>query len=709
MSNNKLILGILACSTLPLFAEGLFWSGPELETIKWESRKILPCDINADGRNDLALINGVERSIDIFTQTEGLKVVSRPNGKLDQPLNVLTRFEKDRIATTSAPSDFIFGDFDADGKLDMAYTSVREGVVFMERGSDGNWSVTGRLGDIKVTAFDHAMWVGNLDGSSDKTKVPTLFVLTEGQLVAIQNRQVVARYGCLRNDASYLTMTDLNGDGLPDVVYEYPSPAGIAYRLQTSDHRFDAEEIMSYDTDNECFFGNDGARFYFFGGKSATVEERVLVTDPLGMARAVYANATSITDSCWADLDGNGVDELVTVDGSGAQACVWTATASGGMTSSENFPTLKGVETLANLGQGAVAFFSPDEKAVGVSHYVASEHRLEFPQLLEIAAEPVGLLGVGTRAWVVERSNKDYFVRPFEKGALSKSAFRLEGIKRAPDAWVAYGDASGPVLLLAYQGRDQAQGFVLGENDARPVKITDALARANFSGIDPLKAGWIRLGGKSFLALSQKNSFRLFAFDGERLTLADQTLPVSGDVSLRLPFVDTGKLWGYDGRNKRWVAFVRDDQGTWAPKFFYDALPFDPQKILEGAHTFVAVGTQAFGLYAPDKAGEKFQSQRRFESKLDLDGYNNASIETLAPDGKSALLYNQEKHILEIVRLSDMTSLSNFELYEADPHYTGRKGEDVEPREFIAADVTGDGKADLVMLMHDKLAVYPRQ
>jgi hypothetical protein len=42
-------------------------------------------------------------------------------------------------------------------------------------------------------------------------------------------------------------------------------------------------------------------------------------------------------------------------------------------------------------------------------------------------------------------------------------------------------------------------------------------------------------------------------------------------------------------------------------------------------------------------------------------------------------------------------------------HYSGRTGEEIEPREIIAADVTGGGKEDLIMLIHNKILIYPQK
>ncbi len=41
--------------------------------------------------------------------------------------------------------------------------------------------------------------------------------------------------------------------------------------------------------------------------------------------------------------------------------------------------------------------------------------------------------------------------------------------------------------------------------------------------------------------------------------------------------------------------------------------------------------------------------------------------------------------------------------------FRSRRSDMPEPREAIISDVTGDGKNDLIILVHDRILVYPQQ
>jgi len=41
--------------------------------------------------------------------------------------------------------------------------------------------------------------------------------------------------------------------------------------------------------------------------------------------------------------------------------------------------------------------------------------------------------------------------------------------------------------------------------------------------------------------------------------------------------------------------------------------------------------------------------------------------------------------------------------------FRSRRSDMAEPREAIVADVTGDGKNDLIVVVHDRIIVYPQE
>ena len=82
-------------------------------------------------------------------------------------------------------------------------------------------------------------------------------------------------------------------------------------------------------------------------------------------------------------------------------------------------------------------------------------------------------------------------------------------------------------------------------------------------------------------------------------------------------------------------------------------------------------------------------------------------------DGKEELVaFDGESKLLEILQPGGITgegwkSLLHFVLFEENIHFRGRKGED-NVREVLTGDFTGDNRPDLLLLVHDRILVYPQ-
>jgi hypothetical protein len=95
------------------------------------------------------------------------------------------------------------------------------------------------------------------------------------------------------------------------------------------------------------------------------------------------------------------------------------------------------------------------------------------------------------------------------------------------------------------------------------------------------------------------------------------------------------------------------------------------------------------------------------------DGYLNDVVSgDLDNDGRKDLVFMETaKNHLDLVIFD-----ANHQLVPADRWpvfeqrtFRGRGGDLAEPREAVVADVTGDGKSDLIVVVHDRVIVYPQE
>lgn len=686
----------------------------QMEKVNWESRQLTAVDVNGDGLTDLATINGVERSIDLLIQKKEPGLEPSKAKEIAPPMT-LSRYRRERIPTEAAPNAFVFGNFSgkAGGQgLEVAYTAKRLGIVFMQRNAEGRWVETHRIADVETQPFTHVLWAGQLQ----KNAPTSLLALVKGRLLIIQDYKVVQSYGTTYEDSGYLVVNDINGDGRMDVSYDYETPNGLGVRLQDSAGRFDAEGLFGYASESEKNFGNRGDHFFFFGGNTSFVEERKIAPTQLKPQVMIYGTQTERAAAVQVDVDASGRPGLLLADSKGAELILYR-TKDGRWQSPERYPSLKGVTQLITLQDGkkapVVALFSPDERAVALASWDRDSSRIGFPALVELADEPVGLFGLEGRAWVIVKNDKEFALQEIYADGRVGERMKIEGLKRAPDLSLALRQEGG-LLLAFFQNRDAASFAWLTGKGLTAVKVPSALMRANFTAVDAGRVGKGALNGGQTedLIISQRSTLRLYKFDGKELKLSDQVLPLAGEANLKLPFVRQGVLWAFNARAGAWLKFERDEASKlWKNTQQVEATALEADTVLPTQEGLLAVGRRAFYTLNPSAPGLSFTPVKRWESSLKVDGFNWASLESFdAAKTPAAVLFSQSKRMLEIVELGETPrSLLNFEVYKKDAHFDGRKGEEVEPRELITADVTGDGKSDLVLLIHNKVLVYPQK
>jgi hypothetical protein len=103
-----------------------------------------------------------------------------------------------------------------------------------------------------------------------------------------------------------------------------------------------------------------------------------------------------------------------------------------------------------------------------------------------------------------------------------------------------------------------------------------------------------------------------------------------------------------------------------------------------------------------------------YTSDLPEASYGDVTAGNLASDGQLQLVaVDPVQNLVEILgrdpTAKTWTSRMHFKVFETDQHFQGRKDSGGEPRETVIADVTGDGKNDLILLVHDRILIYPQQ
>jgi len=174
-------------------------------------------------------------------------------------------------------------------------------------------------------------------------------------------------------------------------------------------------------------------------------------------------------------------------------------------------------------------------------------------------------------------------------------------------------------------------------------------------------------------------------------------------------------LFLFDAEHKQLTLCERDAAGVWQVVKNLD-LPVT---------TFSAIGSVTLGGAAVaftgqnsvawlPLGGEVWKLTRLDDYDTPIkDGFLNDVIAgDLTGSGRKQLIFMESgKHYLDLVNFSVAGKLVPGDRWEVFEQHTFRGAQNAipEPRECAVADVTGDGKNDLIVLVHDRILVYPQE
>jgi hypothetical protein len=130
----------------------------------------------------------------------------------------------------------------------------------------------------------------------------------------------------------------------------------------------------------------------------------------------------------------------------------------------------------------------------------------------------------------------------------------------------------------------------------------------------------------------------------------------------------------------------------------------------DGRDDLLLFGAQRFlTLYAGEHP-PALKEAMTFESKLEDAFFVDLVAGDLNGDGRPDLaVFDVVDHNVEVITPQGETLAHaiNFKIFESKNFGRGGEG-GAQPREAVIADVTGDGRQDLVLLVHDRILVYPQ-
>lgn len=465
------------------------------------------------------------------------------------------------------------------------------------------------------------------------------------------------------------------------------------------------------------------------------------------------------------DLTGDGLVDVVAADPDAAQLILFKGTPAG-LSASTAFPGLmKTVDLLiADLtgdGRNELISVSAEEKTVGVSDY--QDGRVTFPRPLAIQGEPlavaVGPLQAGDNTKCVAyltRSTAGGAARREPPAAEEEEAEEEEGAEEATTggtglmirlvdpatqrelrSWEC-GELRDPAgIRLADVNQDGRGDLIVFSRFAAPrvfLQKPDG-SFGVFSGPETREGliGAARLesfcladvtgDGLPEVLTAQKSLARALRVQDGRWTVVDQYNPETADAEITGLAALPGEpghptLVMYDRKARDLLVLKRRPDNTYAvaqtmPIGNFDlsamtALPVGPER----RPALLLADAVRMALFTPGEVAATLVARQSYETDVKDASLGDAVIGDLNHDGvRDVVVVDMRKAALEILTTlpdGEFVRATRFQVFQGkrfrdDPRAYG------EPRQVLMGDVTGDKIDDIVLIVHDRLIVYPGQ
>jgi hypothetical protein len=759
-------IATLVAADKPL-VQSIALGAPEVIKLDWNTRALTAVDLSGNGLTDLVVLNNDRAQIDLLYQLKpGMPPPPLPPSvSVDrwEPVVADAHFKKISLTTGITMFDLAVGDLNGDGLPDLVYTGDPQALTIRYQQKNGDWTEK-KIDDAPepsqlVSGLKIADLTGN--GRNDlimlgKKELAVFHQNGKGELSAPE------RYALSEENCYGLEVCDVNGDGRPDLIYLSSSDTDtLRVRLQSANGQFGPEQSYPLKALRSTLqvlnaAGKSGPA-QFAVVQDPTGQLIIFTLDPKGGSDpdkfpvprprifTPRAGSTSTESYAFGDFDGDGREDIAVSDPEGAQIFIYFRQPDGGFTIAKRFPSLSDGRSMAagdwdGSGRASIFVASPKEQVVGVAT-VTPEGRLTYPQPLPVTGKPFAvatgdLAGTGRDQLVVARSDKGKYALEIWAGAKGAKPLLLKTIdlpnqKNDPRALRVFdANQDGKMDVAVFTPFEPMRLFVQGEKfsftEATPdngfrTGLVDNLESAALTVADTIgdgKAEMLVSGAGYARALRLKPGGELAVLD--QFNAKDPSADIAG--AFTLPADGTDKkpvIVLYDSEGQLLQFLHSDDHGVYQ---FAQSMPVGKIELVgvetrrdpkTGQIDVFMLGKDRFWWMPIGQPDFNVHVMATHTTDLPDISYSDVEAGDLNNDGRLDLAcIDPDKNVIEILSqdtAGGWQSRMHFKVFEKDEHYQGRHGSPEEPRETVIADVTGDGKADLILLVHDRVLIYPQE
>ena len=764
----------------------------EMEILKLQNgiSKPIVADLNQDGLNDIIVVNNRKARIELLLQKKGFQPGSDVSFEPDdEDINDIFGKESNwRFKRISYPLDvsaesLVVADLNNDDRMDLAFYA-KEGlfIVLQDKPDTGaeadaafgpqpHWRPRRKI-DIRG-GLSNPLALGAGDINHDH-KTDLALLAADGVFLLRQQDDGTfpepVKYHSSSNRLKQIDIADLNGDGRNDLVLltatheEYP----LRIRFQTGDgglgpeirYRLPVPTVLEL----AALAGLDRRDIFSVSYKGGRVLVSTLDDQPQGEELAVNTLPLPATlnadkrDTVAADLDGDGLLDLVVSDPTRAEFLLFRAHADTALTTLETYPGLKDMRKLVagdlnGQGRASIVVLSVEEKLIALSKLDIGTGRLTFPTTVPIVGDPqamdladidndgqLDLIYVARQDDPNDEDTDKFFLRTVlsigRDAAAPGPSLELKEIKDRPldlraadidhdgrtDIMLVRSYADEPLLLIR-----QSEPGVFAE------ETSDDIHSGLVTQVYPRSLGFAPLGPDGSMAalLVRKNFARALCFGSEQgwhvidqYPAPDPQSSLTVALGTQLTPGQALNIVAHDSARSKVAILSRRDDGTYRTIRQIDIGSLSAQKILSGNFggqsptSLLLCGSNKIILVPIRDGARQLRQFASFEPDIKGGRFGALSVGDINSDGSpEIILCEQARHHLQILSFNDqgeLVSACKFKVFEqprgeqGSRYREGRGPTSGEPRAVTLADVTNDGKTDLILQVHDRIIIYPQ-
>ncbi|MCP4758233.1 MAG: VCBS repeat-containing protein [Planctomycetes bacterium] len=738
---------------VPELADYFGFSGLEVIPVGDHPGPMITTDIDGDGLIDIVVANNHRSRIEILRQKAG----GSPDDPIEIPRDINEfpdhwQFERVIVPVADAIKAMATYDLDQDGLDDLITAGDPGRIVFLKQTKPGSFRLESRRDIPKLAASPSAFAITDFSGDGNPQLLSV--VSAEPVMWPLQGFSIgtMKRYPA---GAPILAVVpaDYDGDGLMDLAGispDDPAPIRIWFGRQGEQgvepgpqtifemppiNEFEAIERPGTSATDIAVIERNAHRIVLYHLNEEAVKQ--------GGDRDASFTVYGFPDPgqrkrAWAvvDADGDGRSDVIAADTRSNALSLYRQAETGGLMAAESSPSLSDIDAIASVPAvedrpAELLVLSTEEGIVGRTPL--GPGTIPFPNPLPVSAghQPVAmnvvLLDNGAHAAIVSNKKRDYMLDLVDLKTEELTSIDIGSLSRKPDHIDSIDvDQDGrrdililtrdrPMMLLLADPEADGGFKILKKEDMGQYGLVDAAGDDNTAALD------VNADGAEELLIANGNFVRAVRFersdDGGEWRVVRQFNADDPDSELISVTPLDGMLVASDKARDRVLVFASDKDGEdWRQSETLRIRGFAPGPLAAGHFSnnvsgVLTVGEDGFAVIPLGGTRRTLEETASWKSSLDDHVPHELAVGDVNADGYGDMVAldagEQMMELFTFDKTGTMLHATGFQIYESRLFHGGNTRE-FQPRQIAIADVTGDGAHDIVMLIHDRIIVYPQ-